>query len=67
MSISRESAAALAAAVRYVVRKDADGGVTVGLTLGNGRYGQGESPSGDVDAAVRQAFERAAGGGRGSD
>ena len=46
--------AALAHARRYTVIKD-DTGVTVGAVLADGRYVEGHSAAGDLDAAVSQA------------
>lgn len=45
-------------ASRYVITKT-ESGVTVGLHLGDGRYGEASSPSGNVAEAVWQAYDRA--------
>lgn len=58
MGILGETAAILAAARRYVIHKSVDG-ITVGLLFDDSRYAEARSPQGDVDAAIKEAFERA--------
>lgn len=48
----------LDSAERYVIQKSPDG-VTVGLYLDPASYGEGHSPEGDLEAAVKLAYERA--------
>ena len=48
----------LGQATRYVILKS-DQGVTVGLHVNDTHYGEGHSPTGDLDEAVRQAHDRA--------
>ncbi len=45
-------------AARYVVLKS-DQGITVGLHLNETHYGEGHSPSGNLDEAVHEAHARA--------
>jgi hypothetical protein len=56
---SGETAAILSAAHRYVIHKS-EHGLTVGLHLGCGCYGEGHSPGGDLDEAAGEAFRSAA-------
>ena len=58
MGTPGETAAILAAARRYVIHKSVDG-ITVGLLFDDLRYAEALSPQGDVDAAIKEAFERA--------
>ena len=58
MGTTGETAAILAAARQYVIRKS-DEGVTVGLLFEGPHYAEATSQEGDVDAAVKAAFERA--------
>jgi hypothetical protein len=57
--LSRDAAAVLAAAARYTIHKDRHG-VLVGIQLSCGMYGEGTSHAGDLNAAVADAFGRAA-------
>jgi len=45
----------LCSATRYVIQKSSDG-LTVGLHLDSQSYGEGHSPAGDLDQAVRAAY-----------
>ena len=58
MPDTKDATLILDRAERYVIHKSNDG-ITVGLHLGPAAYGEGHSPEGDVDAAVRIAYERA--------
>ena len=53
-----ETRAILAQATRYVILKS-DQGVTVGLHVNDRHYGEGHSAAGDLDQAVRLAYEQA--------
>src|SRR5438045_3051822 len=60
--LAADAWAVLTAAASYVIHKAADG-VTVGLWFGpdaHGRtaYGEGRSPAGNLDDAIRQAWAR---------
>jgi hypothetical protein len=48
----------LAQATRYVILKS-DQGVTVGLHVNDKHYGEGHSAAGDLDEAIRLAYEQA--------
>ena len=48
----------LARATRYVILKS-DQGVTLGLHVNDKHYGEGHSAAGDLDEAVRLAYEQA--------
>ena len=48
----------LAQATRYVILKS-DQGVPVGLHVNDEHYGEGHSAAGDLDEAIRLAYEQA--------
>jgi len=60
MPVDTETRAILDAALRYVVQKS-DQGVTVGLHFGGDNYGEARRPDGDIEAAVREAFDQVRG------
>jgi hypothetical protein len=60
MPVDTETRAILAAALRYVVQKS-DQGITVGLHFGGDNYGEARRADDDIEAAVREAFDRVRG------